>query len=45
MGDNLNSILLPFLESETKFHYRSYYLCKVLDGTDDEEYVYKLECL
>ena len=45
MDDNLNSILLPFLDSETKLLYLTYYLCKVLDETDDEEYVYKLECL
>ena len=42
MDDNLNSIMLPFLDSETKCHYLNYDLCKVLDETDDEEYVYKL---
>ena len=53
MGDNLNSIMLPFLDSETKFHYLNYYLCnalhKIVDdklGEDHEQdLVYKFECL
>ena len=53
MNDNLNSIMLSFLDSETKFHYLNYYLGKTLDeaidanlGEDEEQiYVYKLECL
>ena len=53
MGDNLNSILLPFLDSETKFHDLNYYLCKALHKTvedklgedHEQDLVYKLECL
>ena len=45
LDDDLNSILLPLLDIATKFHYLNYYLCKVLDETDDEKHVCKLECL
>ena len=53
MDDNLNSILLPFLDSETKFHYLNYHSCKALHTTVDDnlgadheqDLVYKLECL
>ena len=53
MDDNLNSVMLPFLDSETKFHYLNCYLCKALHETVDDklgedheqDLVYKSECL
>ena len=45
MDDNINSVLLQFLNTDTKFHYLNYHYQKMLDETNDEAYVYKLECL
>ena len=45
MNEQTNSVIMNFLDTESKFHYLNYYYSKMLDETDDEEYVYKLECL
>ena len=53
MDGNVNSIMLPCLDSETKIHYLNYQLCKALYKTVDDklgedheqDLVYKLECL
>ena len=53
MDGNLNIIMLPFLDIETKVHYLNYHLCKALHeavdanlGEDHEQkYDYTLECL
>ena len=45
MDDNINSVLIQFLDADTKFHYLNYHYQKMLDETNDEAYVYKLECL
>ena len=53
MDDNINKIMLPFLDSESQFHYLQYYLNKELQEAIDAELgeeeemniVYKMECL
>ena len=53
MDDNINKIMLPFLDSESQFHYLQYYLNKELHEAIDAELgeeeemnvVYKMECL
>ena len=45
MDEHINSVLTEFLDTETKFHYLNYYYQMMLDDTEDEEYVYKLESL
>ena len=45
MNEQTNSVIIEFLDTESKFHYLNYYYSKMLDETNDEEYVYKLECL
>ena len=45
MNEQTNSVIINFLDAESKFHYLNYYYSKMLDETNDEEYVYKLECL
>ena len=45
MNEQTNSVIIKLLDTESKFHYLNYYYSKMLDETDDEEYVYKLECL
>ena len=53
MDDNINKIMLPFLDSESQFHYLQYYLNKELHKAIDAELgeeeemniVYKMECL
>ena len=45
MNEQANSVITKSFDIESKFHYLNYYYSKMLDETDDEEYVYKLECL
>ena len=45
MDEHINSVLTEFLDTETKFHYLNYYYRMMLDDTEDEEYLYKLESL
>ena len=53
MDGNINKIMLPFLDSESQFHYLQYYLNKELQEAIDAELgeeeemniVYKMECL
>ena len=45
MNEQTNSVIIICLDDEPKFHYLNYYYSKVLDETNDEEYVYTLECL
>ena len=45
MNEQTNSVIIEFLDTESKFRYLNYYYSKMLDETNDEEYVYKLECL
>ena len=45
MNEQTNSVIIDFLDTEYKFHYLNYYCSKMLDETNDEEYVHKLECL
>ena len=45
MNEQTNSVITKSLDTESKFHYLNHYYSKMLDETNDEEYVYKLECL
>ena len=45
MNEQTNSVILNFLDEESKFHYLNYYYSKMLDETNDEEYFDKLSCL
>ena len=45
MSEQTNSVIIEFLDIESKFHYLNYFYSKRLDETSDEEYVCKLECL
>ena len=45
MNEQTNSVIINFLDEATKFHYLNYYYSKMLDETNDEEYVDKLSCL
>jgi len=45
MNEHINSVLTEFLDTETKFHYLNYYYQMMLDDTEDEEYLDKLDCL
>ena len=45
MNEQTNSVIINFLDDESKYHYVNYYYSEMLDETNDEEYVYKLECL
>ena len=45
MNEQTNSVIIKFLDDESKFHYLNYYYCKMLDETNDEEYFDKLCCL
>ena len=45
MDEQTNSVLIEFLDTETKFHYLNYYYQTMIDDTGDEEHLYKLECL
>ena len=45
MNEQTNSVIIKLLDTESKFHYLNHYYNKMLDETNDEEYVYKLECL
>ena len=37
MDDSINKIMLPFLDSESQFHYLQYYLNKELQEAIDAE--------
>ena len=39
MNEHINSVLTEFLDTETKFHYLTYYYQMMLDDTGDEEYL------
>ena len=45
MNEQTNSVIINFLDDESKFHYLNYYYSKMLDETNDEEYFGKLPCL
>jgi hypothetical protein len=45
MDEQMNSVIIQFLDDETKFHYLDYYYSKMLDETKDKEYVDQLYCL
>ena len=45
MDEQMNSVIIQFLDDETKFHYLDYYYSKMLDETNDKEYFDKLSCL
>ena len=45
MNEQTNSVIINFLDEESKFHYLNYYYSKMLDETSDEEYFDKLSCL
>ena len=45
MHEQTTSVIIKFLDTESKFHYANYYYSKVLGETSDEECAYKLECL
>ena len=45
MNEQTNSVIISFLDTESKFHYLNYHYSEMLDETNDEEYVYKLERL
>ena len=40
MNEQTNSVIIEFLDTESKFRYLNYYYSKMLDETNDEEYVY-----
>ena len=42
MNEQTNYVITKCLDTESKFHYLNYYYSKMLDDTNDEEYVYKL---
>ena len=45
LNDEINTVLKEFLDDVTKFHYLNYHYSVMLNETNDEEYLYKLECL
>ena len=45
MDDQTSSVLIEFLDAETKFSYLNYYYQKMLIETDDEVYALKLDTL
>ena len=45
MEEQMNSVIIQFLDDETKFHYLNYYYSKMLDETTDKDYFDKLSCL
>ena len=45
MNEQTNSVIINFLDDESKFHNLNYYYSKMLDETNDEEYADKLSCL
>ena len=45
MNEQTNSVILNFLDEESKFHYLNYYYSKMLDETTDKDYYDKLSCL
>ena len=45
MNEQTNSVIINFLDEESKFHYLNYYYSKMLDETNDETYFDKLSCL
>ena len=45
MNEQTNSVIINFLDDESKFHYLNYYYSKMLDETNDEEYFDKSYCL
>ena len=45
MNEQTNSVIINFLDDESKFHYLNYYYSEMLDETDDEDYFDKLSCL
>ena len=45
MNEQTNSVIINFLDDESKFHYLNYYYSKMLDETNDDEYFDKLSCL
>ena len=45
MDDNIAINISNYLDDESKYHYLNYYYQEELHQTNDEEYVYKLECL
>ena len=45
MNEQTNSVIINFLDDESKFHYLKNYYGKMLDETNDEEYFDKLSCL
>ena len=45
IDEDLNSIMLPFLEGETKYHYLMYVWYKMYLETNDEIYAWELEQL
>ena len=42
MYDQTNYVMTIFLDTKTKFNYLNYYYQQMLDGTNDEQYVYTL---
>ena len=36
MNEQTNSVIINFLDDESKFHYLNYYYSKMLDETNDE---------
>ena len=45
MDENIIKQISYFLDNKTKYHLLNFYYVTQLDETQDEEYVYKLECL
>jgi hypothetical protein len=45
MDEQLNPLILQFLDDESKFHYLEYYYTTMLNETGDEDYYDKLSCL
>ena len=45
IDEDLNSILLPFLEGEAKYRYLTYVWYNMYLGTNDEIYAWELEQL
>ena len=45
MDDQTNSVLVEYLDAESKYSYLNYYHQKMLNETDDAVYAYKLDIL
>ena len=45
MDESIIKHISYFLDNETTYHLLNYYYITELDDTQDEAYVYKLECL